>query len=297
VRVGETSRWAIKPVEDYSPDVLLAVQRSVLRLCGARGDLVCLLSLPEHYREDAAIEHARLLKATSNLAPATNGVSPLGFGEANALTYGALFHPWTIEREEELSDRLVLMPPCGAVCGLFADRAVNRGAWIAPANQVFRGVVALQPVLDLQRRLDLQEAQINLLRQEPRGFLVLDADTLSEDPDLRQMNVRRLLILLRRQALKLGATYVFEPNSPAFRRMVDRGFNEMLDYMFERGAFAGNNPATSYQVVTDESLNTSDSVDQGRFIVELRVAPSLPMSFLTIRLVQTSERSLATEVR
>jgi hypothetical protein len=297
VRVGEFSRWALRPLEDYSPDVLLAVQRSVLRLCGARGDLVCLLSLPEHYREDATIEHARLLRATPNLAPVTNGVKPLGLGEANALTYGGLFHPWLIEREEELSDRLVLMPPCGAVCGLFADRAINRGAWIAPANQEFRGVVALEPLLDSQRRLDLQEAHINLLRQEPRGFVVLDADTLSDDVDLRQMNVRRLLILLRRQALKLGATYVFEPNSPAFRRMIDRGFSEMLDGMFERGAFAGNNPATSYQVVTDESLNTAQSVDQGRFIVELRVAPSLPMSFLTIRLVQTSERSLATEVR
>jgi hypothetical protein len=297
VRVGEVSRWAVKAIEDYSPGVLLAVQRSVLRLCGARGDLVCLLSLPEHYREDATIEHARLLRATPNLAPATNGVAALGLGEVNALTYGALFHPWLIEREEEQSDRLVLMPPCGAVCGLFADRAINRGAWIAPANQEFRGVVALEPLLNPQRRLDLQEAHINLLRQEPRGFVVLDADTLSDDVDLRLMNIRRLLILLRRQALKLGATYVFEPNSPAFRRMVDRGFSEMLDGMFERGAFAGNNPATSYQVVTDESLNTAESVDQGRFIVELRVAPSLPMSFLTIRLVQTSERSLAMEVR
>jgi hypothetical protein len=297
VRVGEVGRWALRPLEDYSPDVLLAVQRSVLRLCGARGDLVSLLSLPQHYREDATIEYARLLRATPNLAPVTSGVGALGFGEANALSYGALFHPWLIEREEELTDRLVLMPPCGAVCGLFADRANSRGAWIAPANQEFRGVVALEPLINPQRWLDLQEAHINLLRQEPRGFVVLDADTLSDDLDLRQMNVRRLLILLRRQALKLGAIYVFEPNSPAFRRMVDRGFSEMLDGMFERGAFAGNNPATSYQVVTDESLNTPDSVDQGRFIVELRVAPSLPMSFLTIRLVQTSERSLATEVR
>jgi phage tail sheath protein FI len=189
------------------------------------------------------------------------------------------------------------MPPCGAVAGLFADRALNRGAWIAPANQAMRGVIALAPALNPSRRLDLQEAHINLVRQEPHGFLVLDAETLSDDPDLVQMNVRRLLILLRRQALVLGAKYVFEPNSPAFRRSVDRGFTEMLDGMFERGAFAGATPASAYQVVTDASLNTPQSVEQGRFIVELRVAPSLPMTFMTIRLVQTSERSLAMEVR
>ena len=188
------------------------------------------------------------------------------------------------------------MPPCGAVAGLFADRALNRGAWVAPANQPLRGVVALEPSLQPSRRLDLQEAHINVVRQEPRGFVVLDAETLSDDPDLIQMNVRRLLILLRRQALKLGATYVFEPNSAAFRRAVDVGFTNMLDRMFERGAFAGATAASAYQVVTDASLNTPQSVEQGRFIVELRVAPSLPMTFLTIRLVQTSDRSLATEV-
>jgi hypothetical protein len=297
VRVGEARRWASREATDFSPDVLLAVQRSLLRMCAARGDLVCLLSLPGHYREDDAIAHAGLLKATPDLAPTISRVLPLSSGEAPDFTYGALFHPWLIERDDDAKDELKRMPPCGAVAGLFADRALNRGAWIAPANQALRGVIALEPSIHPARRLDLQEAKINLVRQEPRGFLVLDAETLSDDPDLRQMNVRRLLILLRRQALRVGAKYVFEPNSPAFRRAVDRGFTQMLDSMFERGAFAGATPASAYQVVADSSLNTPQSVDQGRFIVELRVAPSLPMTFLTIRLVQTSERSLAMEVR
>jgi len=304
VRVGESVRWVaheiqqdVSPPQDFSPDVLLAVQRSLLRMCAARGDLVCLLSLPEHYREDDAINHIGLLKASTNAVPSSSHVLSLSSGEVLNFTYGALFHPWLIEREENQTERLTRMPPCGAVAGLFAERALNRGAWVAPANQPMRGVVALEPSLQPARRLDLQEAHINVVRQEPRGFVVLDAETLSDDPDLIQMNVRRLLILLRRQALKVGATYVFEPNSPAFRRAVDAGFTNMLDRMFERGAFAGATPRSSYQVVTDASLNTPQSVEQGRFIVELRVAPSLPMTFLTIRLVQTSDRSLATEVR
>jgi Phage tail sheath protein subtilisin-like domain len=299
VRVGESVSWVVQssPPQDFTAIVLLAVQRSLLRMCAARGDLVCLLSLPEIYREDDSIRHAAALKASTGALPSTSHVLPLSKGEVLNFTYGALFHPWLIEREEEQSDRFTRMPPCGAVAGLFADRALNRGAWIAPANQPMRGVVALDPSLQPSRRLELQEAHINLVRQEPRGFVVLDAETLSDDPDLIQMNVRRLLILLRRQALKLGATYVFEPNSPAFRRAVDVGFTNMLDRMFERGAFAGATPASSYQVVTDDSLNTPQSVEQGRFIVELRVAPSLPMTFLTIRLVQTSDRSLAMEVQ
>lgn len=295
VRVEDESRWVVN-TKDYSPDVLLAVQRSLLRFCAARGDLFSVLSLPEHYREDKAMEHTTLLRATPNVAPPTEDVSALGFNEVNALSYGAVYHPWLIARETQ-SDTVISMPPCGAVTGSIAESALTRGAWIAPANRPLRGIVALKPTLLPERRLALQDALLNIVRQEPRGFLVLDSDTLSADEDLREIGVRRLLILLRRQALQLGVTYVFEPNSTRFRRTIDRGFTEMLDGMFERGAFAGATAATSYQVVTDTSLNTPQSVDLGRFIIELRVAPSVPMRFLTIRLVQTSDRTQALEVR
>lgn len=294
VRVASQSRWALKQEKNYTPDTLLAVQRALLRMCAARGDLFCVLTLPAEYREDKAIEYVSVLKSAGGSE--TENVAPLSIGEARDFSYGAVFHPWLIG-EGNQTDSLRRIPPCGAVSGVFASRALTRGAWIAPANQPMRGIVALAPPINRERRLALQDAKINLLRQEPRGFIVLDADTLSSDEDFRPINVRRLLILLRRQALKLGATYVFEPNSPAFRRLVERGFTGMLDEMFVRGAFAGAKPDTAYQVVADDTLNTSESVDQGRFIVELRVAPSLPLTFLTIRFIQTGDRSFVTEVR
>src|SRR6185503_3843076 len=71
-------------------------------------------------------------------------------------------------------------------------------------------------------------------------------------------------------------------------------FEAMLGDLFRRGAFAGSTAASAFQVVTGESLNTAPSVEQGRFIVELRVAPARPMAFLTLRLVQTGERVTVT---
>ena len=78
------------------------------RFCGcraARGDLFGVLSLPEHYREDRAIEHTDLLHATPNVAPPTEGVSALGFGEVNAFSYGAVYHPWLLARDENQAMR------------------------------------------------------------------------------------------------------------------------------------------------------------------------------------------------
>ena len=46
------------------------------------------------------------------------------------------------------------------------------------------------------------EARILFVRAEPHGFVCLSADTLATDPDLRPIGVRRLLILLRRLALR-----------------------------------------------------------------------------------------------
>ena len=39
-------------------------------------------------------------------------------------------------------------------------------------------------------------------------------------------------------------------------------------------------------MVTDDTVNPQESVDGGRLVVELRVAPSRPLAFLTVRLVQ-----------
>jgi len=54
---------------------------------------------------------------------------------------------------------------------------------------------------------------------------------------------------------------------------------------------------TAFQVVTDETVNTAASVERGRLIVELRVAPSVPLTFLTVRLVQSGDRRLIAEER
>jgi phage tail sheath protein FI len=181
------------------------------------------------------------------------------------------------------------------MCGVMAARATTRGAWIAPANEPLRDVLGLSPAIPREQRQLLYETQVNLIRQEPHGFVVMSADTLSTDPDLIPINVRRLLALIRRIALREGPTFVFEPSSDVFRRAVERQFEVLLGDMFRAGAFAGDSPSSSFQVDVDTSINTDTSVDQGRFIVELRVAPSLPLGFITVRLVQASGLGQVTE--
>jgi hypothetical protein len=303
IRIAPGAGFRVRRASEYRDDVLLAVHRVLLRMCAARRNAVAVLSLPRHYDDRSVAEHVRRLspvavasradlEAEDRMAEHPGAVAPsvppLSAGEVHALNFGALYDTWAWARDER--GEIAELAPDGPACGVIARRTNQRGAWIAPANEALRGIVALAKPTSRERRELLQNIQVNVAAPGASGFVLFSADTLSTDDDLRPVSVRRLLILLHRLAIERGSTYVFEPNDDAFRRLVQRGFEALLGDLFQRGAFAGSTADTAFQVVTGESLNTRQSIDQGRFIVELRVAPSRPLTFVTIRLVQTGER-------
>ncbi len=276
VSIDAAGGWLNVAPEQFDDAALVALHEALLAGCAARADLVALLSLPSHYDEAGALSHTARLRQAFAAAP-------------RALSYGALWHPWLICRDEA-GDALRAQPPDGAMAGIIAARANLRGAWIAPANEPLRAVVALAPHVALEMRQALQDAAVNLIRQEPRGFMPLGADTLSGDDDLRPLNVRRLLILIRRAALALGSTFAFEPNGGTTRRALKGAVESLLTSMFRRGAFAGGKPRDAFQVVTPAG-------DAAQLIAEVRVAPARPLEFLTVRLLQSGGATRIEEVR
>ncbi len=269
---------------------LVRLHRALIRMCAARGDLVAVLSLPERFREEDAIEHARRLRAYDDPDDRAS-VAP------EVLSFGMIVHPWLLVLDRTRSVTATRVSPDGATCGVMASRALRRGAWICPANEPLADVVALTPPLLPSRLSELLDERINVVRQEARGFVALGADTLSSDPELEAVNVRRLMCFLRRVALQKGAEHAFEPHDDFLRREVKGTFERLLAELFQKGAFAGRKAESAYQVRADTTLNPPSAVDQGRLVVELKVAPSLPLSFITVRLTQQGEFASVTEVR
>lgn len=267
---------------EWRSDTLLDTHGAMLRCAAARGDLLAVLALPEHFDTAAAADHAAQLRARAN--------------EPRTLSHGALYHPWILIGRDR---QILRFPPDGAACGQLAIVALRRGAWRAAANAPLRDVVALTPpgmAASPAQRQQLLDAQVNLLRNAPHGFVFSSADTLTDDSAWRPINVRRLMSLLRRLALLRGTTYVFEPNGPALRRTVERGFTAVLDGLFRRGAFAGAQASDAYRVEAGGEVNTPQRRDAGQFWVDLKVAPALPLSFLTVRLVREGERVVSREL-
>jgi Phage tail sheath C-terminal domain len=303
---GSTSAWSVGAVVPVRVDggytvvvgdgvawrTAASVQRALLRMCAARGDLFAVLNLPWDAQDDEVLRHVARLKANSESDLGPLRVPALAVAETGALSYGALYHPWTVTLEQ---GELRNAPPDGVAVAVMARRSFERGCWVAPANEPIRDVLAVLPPVNRDNLPRLQEAQVNVILQDPRGFLALSADTLSDDPMLWPVNVRRLLHLLRRIALRAGNEWVFEPNGNALRRRVQRGLEAMLAKMYGRGAFAGATAADAYRVTVDDTVNPPESIDLGRLVVELRVAPSRPLEYLTVRLVQSGDRGAVTE--
>ena len=268
----------IPEAESGSPELLLEIHKALIRMSSARADMVAILSVPLSYRRDEATAYRTQLAQA--LAPEDI--------TGRMLSYGALYHPWTVVRDNTLPlpQALRTLPADGSVCGVVAAKALSSGAWAAPANLPINSALALTPALQDDAPLVFAADQINLIAQEPEGFLITDQNTMISDLEFQPLNVRRLLILLRRLALREGVRYVFQNVTPTLQRSVTRQFEQWMQQLLAQGAFAGQSAADSYRVVADATVNSQDDLNQGIFTIELRIAPSLPMRFLTVRLIQ-----------
>ncbi|MFD0449560.1 phage tail sheath C-terminal domain-containing protein [Rhodococcus aetherivorans] len=205
-------------------------------------------------------------------------------GESGVLGYGALYHPWPVVGRPDAGG-LRAVSPDGGIAGTYAARARAHGAWIAPARMPLTAVLALAPTVEADGLASMVGAAINPVAADPSGHMALTAATMTDVAAIRPVNVRRLVMLLRRLARRDGAGIVFEPNDRTLQRLVRMRFERLLTAMFHRGAFAGAVPAEAFEVSTGGGVNSAASIDAGRFVVEIRFAPSRPLEFITVRLV------------
>ncbi len=288
LRLESPGRYALSgPSGPATVDSLLAVQRALLRFAAARADVVAILSLPRHYGEREAGEHrAQLLGGTAG----SGLVPPPTDAEASTLApYGALYHPWL-----RLEGGRVVVPD-GAIGGMIAARTIARGAWVAPANVPLAGVVGLTTPLDDHFATAALDLGLNTVVQLPRGFLPLASRTLAPGTELAELSVVRLGALIRRIVERDAPRYTFEPHDTQLGRRVKDDLEELLARMWRLGAFRGASSAEAFQVITDDRVNRGPERDRGRFFVELRYAPSLPLEFLTVRLVESPRGGLRAE--
>ncbi|MFH9070493.1 phage tail sheath subtilisin-like domain-containing protein [Streptomyces alboflavus] len=205
--------------------------------------------------------------------------------------YAALYYPW-LKSFDPASGQSRMVPPSGHVAGIWARNDSERGVHKAPANEVVRGAVDLELQITRGEQDLLNPIGVNCIRAFPgRGIRVWGARTLSSDPEWRYLNIRRYFNYLEESILIGTQWVVFEPNDHALWARIRRNVSAFLVNEWRGGALFGQRPEEAFYVKCDEETNPPESVDLGRVICEIGIAPVKPAEFVIFRLSQFSSGS------
>lgn len=203
--------------------------------------------------------------------------------------FAAMYYPWiTVENPTGgAGATTVSIPASGHVAGLWARTDDTRGVWKAPANDTLRGVLDVERAITQTEQGFLNPIGINAIRPfGTRGIRVWGARTLASDTDWQYVNVRRLFNMIESTILEGTQWAVFEPNDVKLWEGVNRTLSGYLHGLWKAGALFGSSPQQAYFVKCDETTNTPESIDAGKLVVEVGIAPVKPAEFVVFRISQ-----------
>jgi hypothetical protein len=245
------------------PGVIYQLHSSVasraLNLCEERGDAFYIMDTVG-------------LNANLNLAVQTAG-------EIDS-NYAATYYPW-LRVIDTNTNRLLWVPPSVILPEIYAYNDNVAAEWFAPAGLNRGGIasaVGVRVRLPQPSRDTLYEGKVNPIAQFPgQGIAVWGQKTLQRRASaLDRVNVRRLLIAVKKFIASTSRFLVFEQNVEATRNRFLNIVNPYLASVQERsGLFA-------FRVVMDETNNTPDVIDRNILFGQLFLQPTRTAEFIIL---------------
>ena len=197
--------------------------------------------------------------------------------------YTATYYPW-VKILDETTNRPTWVPPSVVLPGVIAFNDNVAHEWFAPAG-LNRG--GLSDVLEAKTRLThserdkLYEDRINPIATFPgQGVVVFGQKTLQGKPSaLDRVNVRRLLIALKKFIASTSRFLVFEQNTNATRARFLNVVNPFLEDV------QANSGLSAFRVVMDDTNNTPDEIDRNRLIGQIFIQPTRTAEFIVLDFV------------
>ena len=197
--------------------------------------------------------------------------------------YAGTYYPWVkiVDRD---TARPVFVPPSVVLPGVISFTDSTAHEWFAPAG-LNRG--GLTSVLEAKQRLthaerdDLYENRINPIASFPgQGVVVFGQKTLQSKPSaLDRINIRRLLISLRKFIASTSRFLVFEQNNQALRNRFLNIVNPFLEQV------QSNSGLSAFRVVMDDTNNTPDVVDRNQLVGQIFIQPTRTAEFIVLDFV------------
>jgi len=265
--------------------------KRLIDVCEARADALAIIDLPSGFTPYTESSSTEINRRGSVSAV----VSSLKSRELDS-SYGCAYYPW-VQVKDVSSTRRVWLPPSVIGLGVMGYSQAEAAVWFAPAgftrgglsNQGSRPGKAGLKVLNLRERLTtsdrdkLYAQNINPIAKFPaEGIVVFGQKTLQMTPSaLDRINVRRLLIYVKKEISIIAATTIFQPNVQATWDSFKQSANDLLaDVKAQFGL-------EDYLIKLDETTTTDDLKDRNILYAQIYLKPAKAIEFIAVDFIIT----------
>ena len=258
--------------------------------CENRGDALAIIDLSGSYEpphENAGTAAAPASRRTGSVDDVVAGMKSRGLNSS----YGCAFFPF-VQIRDTVSDAILFVPPSVVALGTMSSSQRKSAVWFAPAGFTRGGlsegssglpVVGVRTRVTSDQRDKLYDANINPIASFPaEGIVVFGQKTLQVTPSaLDRINVRRLLIFLKKEISLIASRTLFEQNVQATWDRFTGQVNPFLD-----GVKAGLG-LTDFRVVLDSTTTTDDMIDRNILYAKIFLKPARAIEFIALDFIIT----------
>jgi len=203
--------------------------------------------------------------------------------EARNSSFAAAYYPW-VQIQDATTGNFRYVPPSVVIAGVYHFNDTIGQPWFAPAGLNRGGIdSAVQAYRKLTQgnRDDLYESNVNPIATFPgQGVTVFGQKTTQKKASaLDRVNVRRLLINLKKFVANSSRGLVFEQNTTDLRNQF---LNTVQPYMEQVQANQGLN---AFRVVMDDSNNTAETIDRNQLVGQIFIQPTRTAEFIVLDFV------------
>ena len=260
----------------------------LVNTCESRGDALAIIDVKGGYEpiyESKDGESSR----RSDVDTVVTNMRDRGLNSS----YGCAYYPW-VQIRDTVGGQFVWVPPSVVALGAMSYAQRNSELWFAPAGFTRGGlsergaaglpVVGVREKLTSVQRDKLYEANINPIASFPaEGIVIFGQKTLQVTRSaLDRINVRRLMIYIKKEISNMAATVLFDQNVQAtWKRFLGKA-NPFL-----RGVQSGLG-LTDYKIVLDETTTTPDLVDRNIMYAKIFLKPARSIEYIALDFVITN---------
>jgi len=200
-------------------------------------------------------------------------------------SYGAAYYPW-LQTLDPATGQFVFVPASVMIPGVYAFNDSVAEPWFAPAG-INRGglsnVIRAASKLSQNTRDNLYQGKVNPIATFPgQGVVVYGQKTLQTRASaLDRINVRRLMIALKRYIGQIANGLVFQQNNAATRNSFLAQVNPYLESVQQRqGLYA-------FKVVMDDAINNAAVIDRNELVGQIYLQPTKTAEFIYLNFTLT----------